>query len=112
MTSTRVCQAMEIAPFTVIPYKPKPQQPFSRNVHKLRPKPLVKRPSSLFASQAIDLEAWTKTLLDEDDLLEKEASHFKVTTRHAGSTGDELGSGRGMLSDLLSSRNPRLIIPS
>jgi hypothetical protein len=42
MAFTRVYRSMEIAPLTVIPYKPKLQKPFNRNVHSSTSKPFIK----------------------------------------------------------------------
>jgi len=59
----------------------------------------------------IDLvDASAKKLLGGNGLLEKE--NGRATGRYAGCPGDDLDSGRGTCSDLLSSSNLRLIIPS
>jgi hypothetical protein len=72
MAFTHVYRAMDIAPLTVIPYKPKLQKPSNRNVHNLPSKPLVRQPSSVNTSQGIDSgELSVETLLERTRLVKK-----------------------------------------
>ena len=103
MISTHLYHTMEIAPLTIIPYKPKPQKPLNHNVHNPLSKPLVKQPNSLHTFQAIDsVKSSTETPLRKNGSPEKETRGCEAAARHVGGPGEDPDSGRGMCSDLLS----------
>ena len=77
MAFTHVYRLMEIAPLTVIPYKPKLQKPSNRNVHNLPSKPFVRQPSSLNASQGIDSGESSAETLPESNWLAKNAEELR-----------------------------------
>ena len=97
MASTHVYRAVEIAPLTVIPYKPKPQKPSNRNIRNSPPKPSVREPSPLNISQTIDSgESFAETLFFESSGLEKKVGDCVAAARDAVGSGDDPGSTRGM----------------
>jgi hypothetical protein len=101
MASTHVYRAMEIAPLTVIPYKPKPQKPANHNIRNHHPKPSVRQPSRLNTSQIVDSGESAETPLFESSGLEKKVGDCVAAARDAVSSGDNPESSRGMCADPL-----------
>lgn len=99
MAFTHVYRAMEMAPLTVIPYKPKLQKPSNRNVHNLPSKPFVRLSSSLKASQGIDSGELSAGTLSESSWLAKDAENCEAAAGKAKGPGDDPKSARGMRSD-------------
>jgi hypothetical protein len=74
---------MEINPLTVIPYKPKLQNPSNRNVHKPASKPFVRQPSSLHASQGISSGELSVETVQEKNWLAKNAEECEAAAGNA-----------------------------
>lgn len=83
MALTHVLRATEIAPFTVIPYKPKTQKPSKRIDHSAPPKPLALQTGALKASHRIDLNNLCAETSLESKLLTKDASDHGAAARNA-----------------------------
>lgn len=101
MASTHVYRAMEIAPLTVIPYKPKPQKPSNQNIRNPHPKPSVRKPSRLNISQIVGSGESGETPFFESSRLEKKVGDYVAAARDAIGPGDDPESARGMCADPL-----------
>ena len=100
MASTHIYRAMERAPLTVIPYKPKPQKPSNlRNPH---PKHSVKQPSPLNIFQTVDSgESSAEMPFFKSIMLEKKVGDCVAAARDAVTSGDDPESARGISADPL-----------
>lgn len=102
MASTHVYRAMEIAPLTVIPYKPKLQKPSNHNIRNPHPKPSLRQPSPLNISQTVDSgESSAEMPFFESSGLQKKVGDCVAAARDAVSSGDDEESARGMCADPL-----------
>ena len=101
MASTHVYRAMERAPLTVIPYKPKPRKPSNHNIRNNYPKPSARQPSRLNISQTVDSGESAETPLFDYSGLEKKVGDCVAAARDAVSSGDNAESARGMCADPL-----------
>jgi hypothetical protein len=101
MAFTHVYRAMEIAPLTVIPYKPKLQKPAIRNVHTLPSKPCVRQSSSLNASQGIDSGESPAETSPECSWLVKNAEDCRVAAGNAVGPVNDPKSAEGTHLDRL-----------
>lgn len=100
MVLTHVHRAVEIVPFTVIPYKPKMRKPSNRSDHNRPSKPLAFQPITLKVSHGTDSNKSAETS-PEDRWLRKNTGDPGVPARNAVALADDPKSAEGTSSDRL-----------
>jgi hypothetical protein len=96
MAFTHVHRVMEIAPFTVIPYKPKIQKPSNSPS-----KPVALQPSYLEASQRTNSGKSLAQISPESSWLAKNAEEGRVAARNVVGLVNDPESAEGMHLDRL-----------
>jgi hypothetical protein len=100
MALTHVHRAVEIVPFTVIPYKPKMRKPSNRSDHNRPSKPLALQPITPKVSHGTDSNKSAETS-PEDRWLTKNTGDPGVSARNAVALVDARKSAEGTSSGRL-----------